>query len=263
MYGVVDSRFGLQPSTYNLSGGDLVTPTINMTLGLVNQTGGTNNVGVVMLVTNSSYIFTNGLLIANNIQVAGQSTFVHSGGSFGGPDNILLTNGGWVERTAGEQLGQLQLGSGTSSSLKMPSGSCVLRFSDSSSVPWAGDVLLTISNWSGSLNGGGAQQVFFGASASGLTAQQLSQVQFSNPAGLPSGTYSARILSDGEVVPNQSIAASVAFSRQGNNLVLTWPAGWTLQSATNVLGPYSDVTGATSPYTNNMTLLQLYFRLRQ
>jgi hypothetical protein len=97
-----------------------------------------------------------------------------------------------------------------------------------------------------------------------LTAQQLSQVKFSNPAGLPNGTYSARILSDGEVVPNQSIAARIAFSQQGNNLVLTWPTGFTLQSATNVVGPYSDVAGATSPYTNNVTVRpQQFFRLRQ
>ena len=265
MNGVVDPRNGLQPSTYTLSGGELQTPTITMTMGLVNQTGGTNSAGVVTLNTLSSYNFTNGLLIATNIEVTGQATFVHAGGSFGGLDNILLAGGGWVERTTGEQLGQLQLGSGTNSStMNLPSGSCVLRFADSSGVAWTSDGRLTIQNWSGSTNGGGADQIFFGSSASGLTMQQLSQVRFSNPAGLPPGTYSARILSDGEVVPNQVIAASVAFSQQGNNLVLTWPTGWTLQSATNVAGPYSDATNATSPYTNNMTILpQQFFRLRQ
>jgi hypothetical protein len=155
----------------------------------------------------------------------------------------------------------LQLGSGNSS-LNLPSGSCVLRFANSSAVTWASDGRLTILNWSGSTNGGGLQQVFFGTSASGLTAQQLSQVQFSNPAGLSAGTYSARILSDGEVVPNQLVSASIAFSRQGNNLVLTWPTGWILQSATNVVGPYSDVAGATSPDTIDTTLQpQQFFRL--
>src|SRR5207237_6008993 len=54
------------------------------------------------------------------------------------------------------------------------------------------------------LNGGGSKQIFFGTSSSGLTSQQLTQVQFSNPAGLPNGTYPARILSDGEVVPDQA-----------------------------------------------------------
>jgi hypothetical protein len=311
MNGVFDLRNGLLPSTYTLSGGELVTPTINMTMGLVDQTGGSNSAGVITLNSLSSYVlnggvliasnltqngqtafslvgsiqqsggtnqvlgalfvggsssydFTNGLLIANNIQVAGQANFVHAGGSFGGLKNVLLAGGGWVERTVGEQLGQFQLGTNSSSTLNLPSGSCVLRFTNSSSVSWDSGGRLTIQNWSGSLSGGGSQQLFFGTSASGLTAQQLSQVQFSNPAGLPGGTYSARILSSGEVVPNQIISARIAFSQQGNNLLLTWPTGWTLQSATNVLGAYSDVAGATSPFTNNVTLKpKQFFRLRQ
>jgi hypothetical protein len=260
-------------SSYVLNGGVLIVSNLTQNgqtafslVGSIQQSGGTNEVlGTLFVGGSSSYNFTNGLLIADNIQVIGQAMFVHAGGSFGGLKNIVLSGGGWVERTAGEQLGQLQLGSGTNSnsSLNLPSASCVLRFTDSSGVSWASDGRLTISNWSGATNGGGSDQIFFGASASGLTAQQLSQVQFSNPAGLPNGTYSARILSDGEVVPNQVTAASVAFSQQGNNLMLTWPAGWTLQSATNVLGQYTDVTNVTSPYTNNMTLKpRQFFRLR-
>jgi len=60
-------------------------------------------------------------------------------------------------------------------------------------------------------------------------------------------------------------APDVSFSLQGNNLILTWPAGWSLQSATNVPGPYFDVPGATPPYTNDMFLeqQQRFFRLRQ
>jgi hypothetical protein len=45
---------------------------------------------------------------------------------------------------------------------------------------------------------------------------------------------------------------------------MSWPSGWILQSATNVAGPYSDVTGATSPYSYNTTQApQQFFRLRQ
>src|SRR5581483_2220983 len=178
-------------------------------VGSIQQSGGTNEVlGLLFVGGNSSYNFTNGLLIADNIHVTGQAIFLHAGGSFGGLDNVLLAGGGWVEQTAGEQLGQLQLGSGTNSSVNLPSGSCVLRFADSSGVPWAGDGRLTIQNWSGSLTGGGSQQLFFGTSASGLTSQQLGRMQFSNPAVLPNGTYSARILSDGEVVPGHAISNS-------------------------------------------------------
>ncbi|MGA2244782.1 MAG: hypothetical protein ABSH48_07285 [Verrucomicrobiota bacterium] len=47
-----------------------------------------------------------------------------------------------------------------------------------------------------------------------------------------------------------------------NYVVLTWPNG-ILQAATNVAGPYADVPGATSPYTNiTKTLPYKFYRLR-
>jgi polygalacturonase len=48
------------------------------------------------------------------------------------------------------------------------------------------------------------------------------------------------------------------------SLVLQWNNGFTLQTATNVAGGYTDLTGATSPYTNMLsTAPQQFFRLRQ
>jgi hypothetical protein len=48
------------------------------------------------------------------------------------------------------------------------------------------------------------------------------------------------------------------------SLVLQWNNGFTLQTATNVAGGYTDLTGATSPYTNMLsTASQQFFRLRQ
>jgi hypothetical protein len=44
-------------------------------------------------------------------------------------------------------------------------------------------------------------------------------------------------------------------------VVLTWTDGF-LQVSTNVIGPYGDVGGATSPYTNTTTLPMKYYRLR-
>ena len=51
----------------------------------------------------------------------------------------------------------------------------------------------------------------------------------------------------------------------GANVVLQWPNAFTLQTATNVTGPYADVTGAFNPYTNPITAggLPHFFRLRQ
>jgi uncharacterized delta-60 repeat protein len=49
---------------------------------------------------------------------------------------------------------------------------------------------------------------------------------------------------------------------RGGKLVLTWPSG-VLQAAAAVRGPYTNVPNAVSPFTNsNMTLPQLYFRVK-
>jgi hypothetical protein len=47
----------------------------------------------------------------------------------------------------------------------------------------------------------------------------------------------------------------------GGQLVLTWPTG-TLQSAPAIFGPYTDVSGATSPYSLDTSNEQQYFRIR-
>lgn len=49
--------------------------------------------------------------------------------------------------------------------------------------------------------------------------------------------------------------------KSGTNVVVSWPAG-TLQSATNVSGPYLNVVGATSPYTNSVSGNQMFFRVQ-
>lgn len=52
----------------------------------------------------------------------------------------------------------------------------------------------------------------------------------------------------------------------GTNVVLTWPAsasGFSLQSAPNISGPFANIIGATNPYTNTMSGMQMFFRLSQ
>ncbi len=47
------------------------------------------------------------------------------------------------------------------------------------------------------------------------------------------------------------------------NGVLTWSGNYILQSASNVSGPFEDISGAISPFTNNQGVLpQQFFRLR-
>jgi hypothetical protein len=61
-------------------------------------------------------------------------------------------------------------------------------------------------------------------------------------------------------VPN-----SIFVSRDLDVLILNWQNEFTLQSATNVVGPYTDVPGPvlTGPYTTTMNESEKYFRLRQ
>ena len=55
--------------------------------------------------------------------------------------------------------------------------------------------------------------------------------------------------------------ARLVIQFSAGNTVLSWPAG-TLQSATNVIGPWGDVSGATSPHTNSAPALQEFYRIR-
>jgi hypothetical protein len=209
----------------------------------------------------STYVLSNGVLNAPNIQMLTNAFFEHDGGTLATSGLLTLGHATWTENTAGQQFGQLLLSApaGTNASFSLPSGkTCTVRFANSSSVAWSNQVTFLVVNWNGSLNGGGNHQVYFGSNASGLSAQQLSQVMFKNPNGA-SGNFPARILSTGEIVPGQILLSQ----RSGNSLVLQWGSGSVLQSATNVAGPWQDVSGATSPYTVPFTGPQRFFRVRQ
>jgi autotransporter-associated beta strand protein len=116
-------------------------------------------------------------------------------------DAVPMTLGGGVFQTAGfsEQLGTLGLTA--NSQIDLGPGTTVLKFAASSGVAWTAARTLTITNWSGSITGGGAEQVVFDGNNSGLTAGQVSQIRFANPPAFPAGSYAATILSTGEVVP--------------------------------------------------------------
>ena len=55
--------------------------------------------------------------------------------------------------------------------------------------------------------------------------------------------------------------ATVSVQTMSGNLILDWPFG-TLQSATNLPGPWNDVIGVTPPYTNTPGQAQEFFRIR-
>ena len=52
------------------------------------------------------------------------------------------------------------------------------------------------------------------------------------------------------------------FQKLKNQLVLSWTnAGFNLQSAASVSGTFTNIPGATSPYTNSLTAPRQFFRL--
>ena len=56
----------------------------------------------------------------------------------------------------------------------------------------------------------------------------------------------------------------ISATPDGARVILRWNGAYTLQSATNALGPYSDIPSATSPYTNSAySPTKRFFRLRQ
>jgi len=82
-----------------------------------------------------------------------------------------------------------------------------------------------------------------------------------------SGTYSVTatvsnlVSVPGTVVVTVNPAATFSGELMAGSLILNWPFG-TLQSATNVLGPWSDVNGATPPFTNIPAGPQQFYRIQ-
>jgi hypothetical protein len=232
----------------NQSGGALVVSNLL-------DFGGSRDIGYIIY---AHYTFTGGTLTASNINISGDWFIGDGTNRISNPGFFSLSHALHIG-DATEQLGRFILPS--NAVIDLVGSASRLSFANSSGEAWGGAATLVISNWTGNVFGGGTEQLKFGTNQSGLTPAQLSQIRFR--AGYPPDFYSAKILNTGEVVPDHVLPPSLAYSQQGNNLVLTWPAGWILQSATNVLGPYSDVSGATSPYTVDTTTGQHeFFRLR-
>jgi hypothetical protein len=56
---------------------------------------------------------------------------------------------------------------------------------------------------------------------------------------------------------------TLAIAKSGNSATITWSANAMLQVSTNAAGPYTDVNGATSPYTVPATNKAAFFRLME
>lgn len=228
------------------------------------QTGGRHIVDEYLLVEGSSvselqavYQLQAGDLTARSIDIGLGGELRLEGGVITNSGSLGF-RGGTLRPTISytQQFGVLYLG--LPSLLDFGNGSTVFRLLDSHDLGWNPAGALTILNWSGSINGRGRDQLFIGTNSGGLSSYQLSRLSFSNPAGLPPGTYPARILATGEIVPGPAIA----FARTSHSLVFSWPGNYELLTATNATGPFIPISGASSPFTNQFTDPQRFFLLR-
>ena len=130
--------------------------------------------------------------VSSNDRVNNAATMTLNGGTF---NTAGLSEHGATSNTAG--IGALTLQS--SSIIDLGSGSSIIAFANSRLASWTGT--LSIWNWSGTpLTGNGTDQLYFGNDNTGLTASQLSNINFYSDSGT-TFISTAMILTDGEVVP--------------------------------------------------------------
>jgi hypothetical protein len=271
----------LGASGYRLIGGVLRTGNTIVEGSLHNdiaQTGGVHNITRTLTLQrpityysgNSPvavrYALDGGELGVRDIRVSTNAVFRHGAGALSHSGTLTLEGGIWQSAPGEQRLGALGLEvSSTNSSLSLPDSPTVLRFANSAAMPWHAGAALVIHNWGGSTNGGGSHRIHFGNSSSGLTLQQLGQIRFRNPMGLATGDYTATILNTGEIIPLEPTGRgpTISYQRSPGQLRMEWPSGYTLQTATNILGPFENAN-ATSPHSVDTTADPMrFFRFQQ
>ncbi len=275
VFGHSHGYYGSFNTYITLTGGSLSCSdfTLDDGHGSLSQSGGVLVVSNLLTITGyrdlgisryyGLYAFSGGTVMASNLNIVGDWSIGDGGTNrISNPGTISLAHSLEIGE-ATEQLGRFILATNTTNAtINLAGSASQLSFANSSGESWPADALLKVVNWNGNSAGGGAEQLKFGTNEFGLTPAQLSQIRFSltNSTNL----YTAKILSTGEVVPDLVAGPSVVLVQQGSNLILNWPARWLLQAATNAPGPYVDIQGAMSPYTNDMTGSPMqFFRLRQ
>jgi len=250
----LSSGLSMAGGQYSLQGGFLEGPYVGVGVsGTFSQSGGTNLVHGVLSITGTYDLA--GTLRVDGIYLRGSllleaGTFANTGLiDLGGRIGIGVQDGsgGQVRLSANAAIGFI----GTTTPRQ-------LHFASSSAQAWTPGAVLVITNW----NNSGSTHLFFGTNASSLTASQLGQITFLNPGGYSPGSYSAQLLSTAELVPASAAQPTLQSARYGAGLVLSWPSGYQLLSATNITGPYSPVNGATSPWTNSFSKPREFFRLQ-
>lgn len=100
--------------------------------------------------------------------------------------------------------------------------------------------------------------------AYGYYLRHATGVTYTNCFASPASPDSRPWLATNDVSNLVVLGPILGSSQAGTNLILQWTNPFTLQSSTNAAGPFHDLTGASSPYTNALNAQpQIFFRLRQ
>jgi len=163
------------------------------------------------VISNTGNLYTGATTVnAGTLTVTGNinsSTALNvTGGTFAWGANNIVTgpvnlSGGLLQTNDfSDSLGVLTLTGASQISMAGAAGS-IIAFGNSASATWTAPGTLSILNWTGSLSGGGADQITF--DSAGLTAAQLGKIVFVDPNG-NTGTYSAMFIGN-EIVPGDLI----------------------------------------------------------
>lgn len=64
------------------------------------------------------------------------------------------------------------------------------------------------------------------------------------------------------LVPQPVVVTSLTIIQSAGAVILSWPGTSKLETATNISGPYEQLSGVTSPYTNTVSGARRFFRLK-
>jgi virulence-associated protein VapD len=158
--------------------------------------------------SNDNKLVIEGSVTANHIYVGATGNMGNTlqlggtGNRIGDSVGITLNNGTLDTAGLSETVGMLT--SMGTSVIGLGDGSIIFHFADSSSLSASWSGTLSIYDWTGSVLGGGTDQLYFGSDSNGLTMSQLDKISFYSGNG--TGFLGlAQILSTGEVVPLSAV----------------------------------------------------------
>jgi len=142
-----------------------------------------------------------------------------------------------------------------------PSGPVAARGNAQVALHWNADPPATAYNVKRSQVSGGPYTVISSANAA-TNYTDLGVLNGTTYFYVVSGTNSIGESFNSAQVSARPVAPPLLIIAPAPNAVLSWTDSFTLQSATNVFGPFLDVSGVSSPYTNTMPDSRRFFRLR-